>query len=244
MSDPKKRALVTGAGRGIGRAIAVELAEAGFDVTVNYRSSAAAAEALVEELNGRGLAARALCFDVSDRASTQAELAADLEERGAYWCVVHNAGVTADGPMASMAPEAWDRVLRTNLDGFYNVVQPLVMPMVRLRNGGRILAIGSVSGIAGNRGQANYAASKAGLVGAVKSIAPELAKRAITVNCVAPGFIETDMVAEVPIEAVIEQIPMKRTGKPEEIAGLVGYLVSDRAGYVTGQCWAMDGGMT
>ena len=244
MSTTPKRALVTGSSRGIGRAIAVELAEAGFAVTVNFRSNRDAADALVADLTGRGLSARALGFDVADGDAVRALLEADVQEHGAYWCVVHNAGVTADGPMASMTPEAWNRVLRTNLDGFYNVVQPLIMPMVRLRDGGRILAIGSVSGIKGNRGQANYAASKAGLVGAVKSLAPELAKRAITVNCVAPGFIETDMVADVPLEAVVEQIPLKRTGRPEEVAGLVGFLASERGGYVTGQCWAIDGGMT
>lgn len=244
MSQTQKRALVTGASRGIGRAIASELAAAGFAVTVNYRSSAAAADELVAELTEKGLKAQTLCFDVGDRDAVREALEADVSDSGAYWCVVHNAGITADGPMAGMSPEAWDTVIRTNLDGFYNVVQPLIMPMVRLRDGGRFVAIGSVSGIKGNRGQANYAASKAGIVGVVKSLAPELAKRGITVNCVAPGFIDTDMVADVPIEQVVEHIPLRRTGKPDEVAGLVGYLTSDRAGYVTGQCWAIDGGMT
>ncbi|MFT5288454.1 MAG: 3-oxoacyl-[acyl-carrier protein] reductase [Planctomycetota bacterium] len=242
-SSPR-RALVTGSSRGIGRAIAVELAEAGFAVTINYRSNRGLAEELAKDLRARGLSAQTLGFDVADRDSVRQALEEDVASHGAYWCVVHNAGVTADGPMAGMAGDAWDRVLRTNLDGFYNVVQPLLMPMVRLRDGGRVVAISSVSGISGNRGQSNYAASKAGLVGAAKSLAQEMGKRKITVNCVAPGFIETDMVAEVPLEQVVAHIPLKRAGQAEEVAGLVAYLVSDRAAYVTGQCWAIDGGMT
>jgi 3-oxoacyl-[acyl-carrier protein] reductase len=156
---------------------------------------------------------------------------------------VLNAGVTADGPFAGMSGEAWDRVLTTNLDGFYNVVQPLVMPMVQLRAGGRIVVMTSISGQNGNRGQANYAASKAGLIAAAKSLAQELAKRNVTVNCVAPGLIETDMTAAIPRDEVLERIPLRRFGKPEEVASAVEYLFSDGAAYVTGQVLAVNGGM-
>jgi 3-oxoacyl-[acyl-carrier protein] reductase len=182
-------------------------------------------------------------FDVADRAATVVALEAEVEAHGPFWGVVLNAGITADAPLASMKPEAWERVLSTNLDSFYNVLRPLVMPMVRARDGGRIVAISSVSGITGNRGQANYAASKAGLIGAAKSLAQELAKRQITVNCVAPGFIETDMLAGLPDE-IRDTIPLGRLGRPEEVAALVLYLCSDAAAYVTGQTIAIDGGLT
>jgi len=236
--------LVTGASRGIGRAIALELARTGHRLALNFvRNEAAAAETRAE-IEAAGGFADLVPFDVSDRAAAEDALAAEVERAGAYWGVVLNAGVTADAPFAGMGAGDWQRVLRTNLDAFYNVLHPLVMPMVRLRSGGRIVAITSVTGLAGNRGQANYAASKAGLIGAAKSLALELAKREVTVNCVAPGFIATDMLADLSAEELETRIPLRRLGRPEEVAALVGFLFDDRAAYMTGQVLAVDGGLT
>lgn len=240
----EKRVLVTGASRGIGRAVALELARRGFELCINYRSSESAAAEVVARIESAKGRARLLCFDVADAAATRAALEADVQANGAFWGVVLSAGITADAPLATMKPEEWSSVLRTNLDGFYNVLQPLVMPLVRLRDGGRIVTIGSVSGVLGNRGQVNYSASKAGLMGATRALARELAKRAITVNCVAPGFIQTDMLAGLPAEELAETIPMRRLGRPEEVAALVGFLFSEEAGYITAQVLGIDGGMS
>ena len=240
----ERQVLVTGASRGIGRAVALELAGRGFRVQLNYRKGRDAAEAVQAEIRAAGGEADLLGFDVSDREAAQRALGAALEERGPFWGLVLNAGVTADGPFGGMSAEAWDTVLRTNLDGFYNVVQPLVMPMVRLRDGGRIVAMSSVAGVGGNRGQVNYSASKAGLSGATKALAKELAKRNVTVNCVAPGFIETDMIEGLPAEEIVRDVPLRRLGRPEEVAALVGFLFSEHAGYMTGQVLSIDGGLT
>jgi 3-oxoacyl-[acyl-carrier protein] reductase len=237
------RVLVTGASRGIGRAIALALAEDGFDVAVNYRSRHEEAEAVAAEIRALGRRAWLLPFDVADREGAHAALAKDLEAEGPYWGVVHNAGVTADAAFPAMKPEAWDRVLRTNLDGFYHVVQPLVMPMVRARRGGRIVAISSTAGQIGHRGQVNYSASKAGLIGAARSLAQELAKRKITVNCVAPGLIDTEMAEGADTEALARMIPMQRLGTPEEVAAVVAFLFGEGAAYVTGQVIAVNGGI-
>jgi 3-oxoacyl-[acyl-carrier protein] reductase len=239
-----RRVLVTGASGGIGGAIARRLAGAGFDVGLHYHRNAAKAEALAKEIAAAGGRAHGIGFDMADRAGTQGALEADLEARGAFWGVVCNAGITADNAFPAMPGEDWDRVIATNLGSFYNVLHPLVMPLVRLRDGGRIVTIASVSGLMGNRGQTNYSAAKAGLIGATKALAIELASRRITVNCVAPGLIETDMLhPDLPMEEILKQIPLGRAGRPEEVAGLVEFLCSDTAGYITRQVISVNGGM-
>ena len=235
--------LVTGASRGIGRACALALADAGFDLVLHYRSGRDAAEETQRLVAAKGRAARLLPFDVADRAAAESALAADVKAHGAYYGVVLNAGVTRDGPMPAMSGEDWDTVLSTNLDGFFNVLKPVLMPMIRARQGGRIVALTSVSGVMGNRGQANYAASKAGIIGAVKSLALELASRQITVNAVAPGLIQTEMIKDVPVEEAVKSIPAGRVGQPEEVASLVAYLCTDAAAYVTRQVIGINGGM-
>jgi 3-oxoacyl-[acyl-carrier protein] reductase len=233
-----RRVLVTGSSRGIGRAIAERLARAGFALTLHCRSSRSEADALASALR-----ASVLQFDVTDRAAARAALERDLEANGAYYGVVCNAGVTRDNTFAALSDADWDEVVKTSLDGFYNVVQPLVMPMVRAKLGGRIVTIASVSGIMGNRGQVNYSAAKAGLIGASKALAVELASRRITVNCVAPGLIETDMTADVALEQALKIVPMNRIGKTEEVAAAVAFLMSDDASYITRQVLSVNGGL-
>ena len=236
--------LVTGSSRGIGRAIALNLADAGYDIVVHCRSRREEAEAVATEVAAKGRTARVIQFDIADRAASAAALEADVAVHGAYYGVVCNAGLTRDGAFPALSSEDWDQVLRTNLDGFYNVLHPLVMPMIRRRKPGRIVCITSVSGMIGNRGQVNYSASKAGVIGAAKALAVELAKRKITVNCVAPGLIDTDMLdPEVPVEQILKVIPMERTGTPEEVAAAVRFLVSPEAAYITRQVLAVNGGL-
>lgn len=236
----ERRVLVTGASGGIGAAIARALHGMGFGLCLHYHSNAAKAQALAQELGG----ARTLGFDLTDRDGARAALEKEVEAQGAFWGVVCNAGVTQDNTFAALSGADWDKVLDTNLGGFYNVLNPLVMPLVRLRDGGRIVTIASVSGIMGNRGQTNYSAAKAGLIGASKALAIELASRKITVNCVAPGLIETDMTGkDLPLEEILKQIPMGRAGTPVEVAAMVAYLFSEPAAYVTRQVLSINGGM-
>lgn len=238
-----RRVLVTGSSRGIGREIALELARQGFAITVHCRANRAQGEAVVADIRALGVDAELVCFDVANRAEVRAVLEQVVAEHGAFYGVVCNAGITRDNAFPAMSEDDWDSVIHTNLDGFYNVVQPLVMPMVQARSGGRIVTLSSVAGLAGNRGQVNYSATKAGLIGATKALALELGKRKITVNCVAPGIIETDMIDEVFADEAKKMIPLKRFGEAREVASLVGYLMSDAASYITRQVISVNGGM-
>lgn len=238
-----RRVLVTGASRGIGRQIAISLAAAGFDIIVHFNQRREAAEAVAETIGASGARASMLQFDISDRDAAASAVEADMEANGAYYGVVCNAGITHDGAFPAMDGDAWDSVIRTNLDGFYNVLHPVVMPMVRARQGGRIVVMSSVSGLMGNRGQVNYSAAKGGLIAASKALAVELAKRRITVNCVAPGLIETEMTEDIDPAHVMDMIPARRFGRPEEVAGLVAYLFSQDAEYITRQVISVNGGM-
>ncbi len=243
MSSIQKSVLVTGSSRGIGKAIALRLARDGYQVVVHCRSRRIDADAVAAQIIDAGGAARVLQFDIGEREATALALAADIEEHGCYYGVVANAGVARDTAFPAMTGEEWDQVLGTNLDGFFNVLNPLVMPMVQRRRPGRIVTMASVSGLIGNRGQVNYSAAKAGIIGATKALALELAKRDITVNCVAPGLIETDMILEVPMDEALKLVPARRVGRPEEVAAAVSYLMSEDAGYVTRQVLSVNGGL-
>ncbi|MDX1281068.1 3-ketoacyl-ACP reductase FabG2 [Shewanella colwelliana] len=238
-----KRVLVTGASRGIGKAIALKLAQSGYDIALHFHSNVTAAADTEAELTAIGVNVSKLQFDVADRAGVKQAIENDIATHGAYYGLILNAGINRDTAFPAMTEEEWDSVIHTNLDGFYNVVHPCTMPMIQTRKGGRIITMASVSGIAGNRGQVNYSASKAGIIGATKALSLELAKRKITVNCIAPGLIETDMVAEFPSDMVKELVPMRRMGQPSEIAGLANFLLSDEAAYITRQVISVNGGM-
>ena len=239
----QKRVLVTGASRGIGAATAIQLAQQGFAVTVHFHANKQAAETVLQQVAEEGSKASCLQFDIADRDATRQTLEQEIELNGAYYGVVCNAGIADDGAFPALSGEQWDNVVHTNLDGFYNVLQPLIMPMIRLRQGGRIVTLSSVSGITGNRGQVNYSAAKAGIIGATKALATELAKRKITVNCVAPGIIATDMTEGIPAEQAKNMIPLGRFGQTSEVASAVSYLMSDSASYITRQVLSVNGGM-
>ncbi|MBQ5491011.1 MAG: 3-oxoacyl-ACP reductase FabG [Treponema sp.] len=241
--NEQKKVLVTGASGGIGRAIAVEAAKAGYYVIAHYNRGQAKAEETLAQMKAAGGNGELIQFDVSNRADCKEKLDALTEKYGGLWGIVSNAGITRDNTFAGLEGEDWDAVIHTNLDSFYNVIQPLVMPMIRKRRGGRIITISSASGVNGNRGQTNYSAAKAGIIGATKALAAELATRSITVNSVAPGAIETEMIKDAPIEALLNDIPMKRVGKPEEIAAPVVFLLSDGASYITRQVINVNGGI-
>jgi 3-oxoacyl-[acyl-carrier protein] reductase len=235
--------LVTGSSRGIGKAIALRLAKSGYQVVIHYRARQKEAEAVLEQISTLGGQARVLQFDVTDRDQTRSVLEADIDQYGAYYGVVCNAGITSDAAFPAMTGEQWDNVIHTNLDSFYNVLNPVTMPMVRRRKPGRIVTLASVSGLIGNRGQVNYSAAKAGIIAATKSLALELAKREISVNCVAPGFIETEMTEEVSVEEALKLIPFRRAGSAEEVAALVNFLISPESSYITRQVISVNGGM-
>ena len=235
--------LVTGSSRGIGKAIALRLAKEGYDLVLHCRNKRDEANAVAKEIQAMGQNVRVLQFDIADREQAKTILEQDMEEFGAYYGVVCNAGVTRDNAFPAMPAEEWDLVIETNLDGFYNVLHPIIMPMVRRRKASRIVTLSSVSGEMGNRGQVNYSAAKAGIIGATKALAVELAKRKITVNCVAPGLIDTEMMETVHMDEALKLVPMKRVGRVEEVAATVNFLMSEDAAYITRQVISVNGGM-
>ena len=235
--------LVTGSSRGIGKAIALRLARDGYEVVLHGRTATSALAAVQSEIVAMGGQARQLAFDVCDRSAAAAAVQQDIAGHGAYYGLVCNAGVARDGAFPALSGEDWDQVMSTNVDGFYNVLQPAIMPMIRRRQPGRIVAISSVSGVIGNRGQVNYSAAKAAIIGASKALAVELASRQITVNCVAPGLIRTDMTASAPIDEALKLIPAGRVGEPDEVAGIVAFLLGTEAAYITRQVIGVNGGL-
>lgn len=235
--------LVTGSSRGIGKAIALYLGQKGYDVVVHCRSRREEVEQTASEIRDIGRNARVLQFDLSDRQRCAEQLSEDIDAHGAYYAVVCNAGMTADNAFPALSGEEWDSVIHSNLDGFYNVLNPVIMPMIQRRKPGRIVTLSSVSGLIGNRGQVNYSAAKAGIIGATKALALELAKRKITVNCVAPGLIATEMVDTLPLEEIKKAIPMRRVGESREVAATVAFLLSEDAAYITRQVISVNGGL-
>lgn len=240
MDGNKKEVLITGSSRGIGKAAAILLAQNGYNIVLHCNKNIDKAKEVQKEI---GQNSRILQFDISNREETKKVLLDDIEKNGVYYGIVLNAGIAKDNVLPAMEDNEWDDVINTNLNGFYNVIKPLIMPIIQSKKKNRIIALSSVSGITGNRGQMNYSASKAGIIGAVKALSLEVAKRGITVNCVAPGVIESDMTINLPKEQVINMIPMKRFGKPEEVAAVINFLMSESASYITGQVISVNGGM-
>lgn len=238
-----KEVLITGSSRGIGKACAIYLAKNGFDIVLHCNKNISKAEEVLAEIKEIGVNGRILQFDIKDRNACREAISSDIATHGCYYGTVLNAGIAKDNVFPIMEDEEWDDVINTNLGGFYNILKPIVMAMIEDRIKGRIIAMSSISGLRGNRGQVNYSASKAGIIGAVKALSLELAKRKITVNAIAPGIIDTDMIQDIPQDEVKKLIPMKRFGKPEEVASLVNYLMSEDAGYITGQVISINGGL-
>lgn len=239
----KERVLITGASKGIGKAIAIEAGKAGYDVVIHYGKDTNGANDTKRIIEENGGSASIISFDISNREQTKTTLLDDISNNKMYYGVICNAGISADNAFPSITDDEWDRVIHTNLDGFYNVLHPLIMPFVRRKKPGRIITLSSVSGIIGNRGQVNYSASKAGIIGATKALAVELGKRNITVNCIAPGVIESDMTADIPWDHIKSTVPLRRMGKPEEVASLASFLLSESASYITRQVISVNGGM-
>ncbi len=238
-----KTVLVTGSSRGIGKAIALYLARQGYELIIHCRSQIDQAEKVATEIRQTGSQARVLQFDLSNRKQCAQMLTQDIEQYGAYYAVICNAGIAADNAFPALTGEQWDNVIQTNLDGFYNVLKPLIMPMIRRRKAGRIITLSSASGLMGNRGQVNYSAAKAGIIGASKALALELAKRKITVNCVAPGLIDTEMLEDIPLQEIKKMIPIQRVGSAKEVAATVAFLLSEDAAYITRQVISVNGGL-
>ncbi len=238
-----KTILVTGASGGIGNAIATTLIENNYKVVLHYNSNKSSINKIINNYPNKLDNIRKIQFSIQDRDDCQNKIHQDIEKHGPYYGVVCNAGITRDNAFPAMPANDWDEVINTNLGGFYNVLHPTIMPMVRAKNGGRIITMSSVSGIMGNRGQVNYSASKGGLIAATKSLAIELAKRKITVNCIAPGIINTDMTTDIDEKIIKQSIPMQRAGTVNEVSSLVRYLISDEASYITRQVISVNGGM-
>lgn len=238
-----KTVLITGSSRGIGKETALYLAKNGYNIVLHYKNNLDSALSVKKEIEALGQTARILNFDIKERYDTKTKIENDIKEHGIYYGVVLNAGIAQDNVFPVMEDSEWDEVINTNLGGFYNVLKPIIMPMIEKRIKGRIITLSSISGLKGNRGQVNYSASKAGIIGATKALSLELAKRGITVNCVAPGIIETDMIKDIPSDEIKKLIPMKRTGTPREVASLINYLLSEDASYITGQVISVNGGM-
>jgi 3-oxoacyl-[acyl-carrier protein] reductase len=238
----RKVAVVTGGSKGIGRAVCIELAKAGYDIVVNYRSDEQGAAETFRAVKEHGAGGRIMRFDISEREETQRAAKEIIEGFESVDVLVNNAGIHADGLFVMMPPEDWDSVIDTTLRGFYNVTRPILEKMIFQKHGA-VVSIASVSALIGNRGQANYSAAKAGLIGASRAVASEVARLGIRVNVVAPGLIETEMIKGAPVENIKNVIPMGRVGKPEEVAKVVRFLCSDDASYITSQVISVNGGM-
>ena len=243
MPTQTKTVFISGSSRGIGRACALKLAGQGYGIVLHGKTESDALKETENAVRALGADVRSLHFDVADRETARKALLPDIEANGMYWGVIHSAGISRDVTFAGMQPHDWDSVINTNLQGFYNITQPLIMPLVHERRGGRIIVISSVSGLMGNRGQVHYSAAKAALIGAAKALALELASRKITVNAIAPGLIETDMVTPEVAERALSYIPMKRMGRPEEVAAAAAFLMSEEAAYITRSVIEIDGGL-